>query len=62
MKTETITKANREVITFDGLADCTICLKGLRPDEVWFADDSRDGRQFCEWCAPDTAIRFKDMI
>ncbi len=41
---------------------CSKCLKDLSPDKVWVSDDRRDGRLLCFDCAPDDAIRVKDLI
>lgn len=47
--------------TPNNLIWCTICLKDLTRDDVWLLDDTRDGRLFCYDCAPDDAIREKDL-
>jgi len=47
--------------TPDSLLRCSECLKNLARDEVWLPDDTRDGRLFCYHCAPDDAIRMKDL-
>ena len=44
-----------------GLLWCTQCLRDLTPDQVWIPDDMRDGRLFCFDCAPDDALRAKDL-
>ena len=46
----------------DNLLWCSICLRDLKPDDVWLSDDTRDGRLFCYDCATDSAIRAKDAI
>jgi len=40
---------------------CAICLQDLAKDKVWFSDDRRDGRFYCYDCAPDDAVRAKDL-
>jgi len=41
---------------------CTKCHKSLTPDDIWLPDDTHDGRIYCYTCAPDDAIRYKDLI
>ena len=42
---------------------CTVCLKDLTREEIWLSDDiTRDGRLFCFDCAPDNAVRAKDIM
>ena len=59
--TKVIRKAGKSLVTYNGLAWCSECLKTLHPDEVWLPDDKKDGRNLCLNCAPDTAVRFKDL-
>ena len=46
----------------DNLLWCTVCLKDLTRDEIWLSDDMRDNRYYCFDCAPNDAIRAKDII
>ena len=55
------TKERIELYNRLNLLWCSVCVRDLVPDNVWLADDCRDGRLFCYECAPDDAIRAKDL-
>lgn len=40
---------------------CFKCLKRLTLETTWVPDDTHNGRTFCIDCAPDSAIRAKDL-
>ncbi len=40
---------------------CTVCLRDITRSTVWLSGDMHDGRHFCYACAPDNAIRLKDL-
>jgi len=44
-----------------GVLWCTKCHRPLTPETTWLPDDTHDGRIFCYDCAPDDAIRAKDI-
>jgi len=56
------TKKAIENIYQGNVLHCTRCLKPLTPSETWLPNDMRDGRIFCFDCAPEDAIRAKDII
>ncbi len=40
---------------------CVLCHKMFPARDTWISDDMRDTRTFCKGCAPDDAIRLRDL-
>ncbi len=47
----------------DGQAElwCVLCGTTVLARDTWISDDMRDTRTFCKDCAPDDAIRLRDL-
>ena len=51
-----------KIVKIDGKFWCSVCLQDIDYDSLWLSDNKQDSRHFCYDCAPDDAVRAKDLM